>query len=106
MCVCVCVCILKKKKSAALLPTAFTFSFGSVSRTGDEATDGSTTLDIQVPVEITINPPTALLTADTIVMVSVTGGTATGRLTNCSNIAITCCKYYTGFMHVQWSLLH
>ena len=72
-------CFLKKKNSAALLPAAFTFSFGQVSRTGDEGTDGapSSILDIQVPIDITIVPSTALLSADTIVEVSVSGGNAT-----------------------------
>ena len=90
----VCVCVFKKKKSAPLLPAAFTFSFGQVSRTGDEGTDGapSSTTDIQVPVEITIDPPSAFLSADTIVMVSVSGGSATGRVMD-SNIAITFRKY-------------
>ena len=59
---------------------AIQFRFGQVSRTGDEATDGSTTLDVAVPVMTTIVPSTALLSADTIVIVLVTGGNATGRL--------------------------
>ena len=61
------------------LPTAFQFSFGPVSRIGNEATDGSSTLDIAVPVMISINPPSDLLSAETIVTVTVTGGSATGR---------------------------
>ena len=70
----------EEKNSAALLPAAFTFSFGQVSRTGDEATDGalSSTLDIAVPIVTTIiNPPNNLLSDDTIVVVSVSGGNAT-----------------------------
>ena len=63
----------------SFLPTAFQISFGPVSRIGDEATDGSSTVDIIVPVMISINPPTALLSADTIVTITVTGGSATGR---------------------------
>ena len=61
------------------MPAAFTFSFGQPSRNGNEATDGalSSTTDIQVPVVITIDPPDAFLSADTIVMVSVSGGSAT-----------------------------
>ena len=58
----------------------FQFSFGQVSLTGDEATDGSPTLDVAVPVVINIIPPNALLSADTIVTLSVAGGNATGRL--------------------------
>ena len=74
--------------ATALLPAVVTVSFGSVSRTGDEGRDGplTSTLDIQVPVVITIDPPTAILSADIIVIVSVTGGNATGRLIDCSNI--------------------
>ena len=61
------------------MPTDFQFSFGQPSRNGNEATDGapSSTLDIQVPIDITIVPSTALLSADTIVEVSVSGGSAT-----------------------------
>ena len=73
-------CVFKKKNSAALLPAAFMFSFGQVSRTGDEGTDGapSSTLDIAVPIVIAINnPPNNLLSDDTIVEVSVSGGSAT-----------------------------
>ena len=55
------------------------FSFGQVSGTGDEATDGSPTLDVAVPVVINIIPPNALLSTDTIITISVTGGNATGR---------------------------
>ena len=61
---------------------AFQFSFGQVSRTGDEATDGSGTLDIAVPVVININPSSVLLSADTIITVSVSGGNATRRSMN------------------------
>lgn len=61
------------------LPTAFQFSFGPVSRIGNEATDGISTLDIAVPVMISTNPPDSLLSAETIVTVTVTGGSATGR---------------------------
>ena len=63
----------------SFLPAAFQISFGPVSRIGNEATDGSSTLDIQVPVMISINPPTTLLSAETIVTTTVTGGSATGR---------------------------
>ena len=59
------------------MPTDFQFSFGQPSRNGNEATDGSSTLDIAVPIDITVIPPTALLSADTIVEVSVSGGSAT-----------------------------
>ena len=59
------------------MSAAFQFSFGQPSRNGNEATDGSNPRDIQVPVEITINPPSAFLSAGTIVMVSVSGGSAT-----------------------------
>ena len=53
---------------------AFQFSFEQVTD-GSEATPG---VDITVPVMITsTNPPTAILTADTIVTVSVSGGNAT-----------------------------
>ena len=68
------------------MPAAFTFSFGSVSRIGDEGTDGPTTQDIIVPIVITIDPPTDFLLVNTVVMVSVSGGNATGRLIYCSNI--------------------
>ena len=69
-------------ESGVLFPTAqtFQFSFGQVSRTGDEATDGSPTLDVAVPVMINIIPPNALLSTDTIVTLSIAGGNATGRL--------------------------
>ena len=69
-------------ESGVLFPTAqiFQFSFGRVSGTGDEATDGSPTLDVAVPVVINIIPPNALLSADTIVTLSIAGGNATGRL--------------------------
>ena len=67
----------------------FQFSFGQVSLTGDEATDGSPTLDVAVPVVINIIPPNALLSADTIITVSVSGGNATGRCT-CMHIIIMC----------------
>ena len=56
-------------------------SFGPVFRAGNEATDGSTTLDIGVPVFAEIIPPIALLPTDTVVTVSVSGGNATGRST-------------------------
>ena len=61
------------------LSAAFQFSFGPVSGTGNEATDGSSTLDIAVPVMISVNPPDGLLSAETIVTVTVTGGSATCR---------------------------
>ena len=63
--------------SAAFVSAAFQFSFGQPSRNGNEATDGSSTMDIQVPIEITVNPSDAFLSAGTIVMVSVSGGSAT-----------------------------
>ena len=65
--------------SAAFGSAAFQFSFGQPSRNGNEATDGapSSTLDIAVPVEITISPSEAILSADTFVIVSVSGGSAT-----------------------------
>ena len=86
VCVCVvvyvcCVCVFCKRKSATLLPAAFTFRFGSVSRIGDEGT-----MDIIVPIVITINPPNAFLLTNTVIRVSVSGGNATGRLIYCSNI--------------------
>ena len=64
------------------MPAAFTFSFGQVSRNGDEGRDGplTNTLDIEVPVDLAIDPPSVLLPTDTVVMVSVSGGNATGRL--------------------------
>ena len=80
-CVCVCVCVCCKRKSATLLPAAFTFRFGSVTRIGDEGT-----MDIIVPIVITINPPSAFLLTNTVIRVSVSGGNATGRLIYCSNI--------------------
>ena len=59
---------------------SFQFSFGPVSRTGDEATDGSTTMDVAIPVVANIfNPPNNLLTSDTVIILSVTGGSATSR---------------------------
>ena len=75
VCVCVCVCVF-----FFVFFAAFQFSFGQVSRTGDEATDGSGTLDIAVPVVININPPSAFLSADTIITVSVSDGNATRGL--------------------------
>ena len=84
LCVCGCVCVLCvccKRKSATLLPAAFTFRFGSVTRIGDEGT-----MDIIVPIVITINPPSAFLLTNTVIRVSVSGGNATGRLIYCSNI--------------------
>ena len=81
VCVCVCVCVCCKRKSATLLPAAFTFRFGSVTRIGDEGT-----MDIIVPIVITINPPSAFLLTNTVIRVSVSGGNATGRLIYCSNI--------------------
>ena len=61
------------------LPAAIQLSFGPASRTGNEATDGLSTVDIVIPVVININPPTTLLSADIVVAISVLGGSATGR---------------------------
>ena len=85
---------------------SFQFSFGPVSRIGNEATDGSTTLDIAVPVVAHIfNPPNNLLTSDTVIILSVTGGSATSR----SKIFVVCncvhCYMFTTvaiFFHLQW----
>ena len=71
-------------KVVYLFPAAqiFRFSFGQVSRTGDEATDGSGTLDVAIPVVINIDPPTYVLSADTVITVSLSGGNATRRSMN------------------------
>ena len=61
---------------------AFQFSFGLVTD-GSEATSG---VDIAVRVIINIIPSTALLPTDTVVTVSVSGGTATGKLIDCSTL--------------------
>ena len=69
----------------AFLPAAFQFSFGLIPRSGDESTDGPTTLDVAVPVMVSIiNSSTNLLTADTVITVSVSGGNATSR----SNVVV------------------
>ena len=60
----------------------FRFSFGQVSRTGNEARDGSGTLDVAIAVVINIDPPTYLLSADTVITVSLSGGNATRRSMN------------------------
>ena len=61
------------------LPAAIQLSFGPASRTGNEATDGLSTVDIVIPIVINISPPTTLLSADIVVTISVLGGSATGR---------------------------
>ena len=66
-------------KIFSFLPAAIQLSFGPASRTGNEATDGLSTVDIVIPVVININPPTTLLSADIVVTISVLGGSATGR---------------------------
>jgi len=60
-------------------PAAIQLSFGPASRTGNEATDGLSTVDIVIPIVINISPPTTLLSADIVVTISVLGGSATGR---------------------------
>ena len=60
-------------------PAAIQLSFGPASRTGNEATDGLSTVDIVIPIVINISPPTTLLSADIVVAISVLGGSATGR---------------------------
>ena len=72
----------------------FRFSFGQVSRTGDEATDGSGTLDVAIAVVINIDPPTYLLSADTVITVSLSGGNATRRSMN-----IVCVYNYNVLRH-------
>ena len=61
------------------LLAAIQLSFGPASRTGNEATDGLSTVDIVIPIVINISPPTTLLPADIVVAISVLGGSATGR---------------------------
>ena len=105
MCVCVCVCVCSKALELDFECTyfspfsaAFQFSFGQVTN-GSEATSG---VDIAVRVIINIIPPTAFLPTDTVVTISVSGGTATGRLIDCSNIT----PFTATILHVQCSLLH
>ena len=62
----------------AFYAASFQFSFGPVSRVGNESTDGSTTLDVAVPIVAhIINPPNNLLPDHTVIALSVSGGSAT-----------------------------
>ena len=58
--------------------TAFEFSLRPLLTTGDEATDGATTMDMAVLIVINTIPPGNLLRRAVIIDVRVTGGNATG----------------------------
>ena len=84
------------------------FSFGTVSPVspsdGTEATAGQSVLDLAVPVIITINPSTSFLQSDTIVTISVSGGSATGSfiiLVTYKHLHHVYIPLY--FFHLQWA---
>ena len=82
MCVCVCSKVDFECTYFSPFSAAFQFSFG-------QATDGSEgTSGVDIAVRIVINsiPSNAVLLTPTVVIVSVSGGTATGRLIYRSNI--------------------
>ena len=59
------------------LPAAIQFSFAPITRTtGNEATHSQSMLDIVVPIVLSISPSTAVLPADTIVIISIQSGSA------------------------------
>ena len=62
--------------STTPLPAAFQFSFLQPA-TGSEATAN---VNVAVPIMMTTNPSGAILTQDTIVEITISGGSATGRL--------------------------
>ena len=68
------------------LPTAIQFMFGHAN-VGNEAVHSQSTLDVIVPVVLSISTSTAVLPADTIVIISIQpGGSATCR----SFVSFTC----------------
>ena len=84
------------------------FSFGAVSLVpfspsdGTEATAGQSVLDLAVPVIISIN--SSFLQSDTIVTISVSGGSATGRfilLVTYMHLHHVYIPLY--FFHLQWA---